>query len=125
MFQVEDAEAEQPRADAFEISPSGPLFGYRMSQPSGEPGEIEARVLAAESLSPNAFRAEKLRLKGARRALRFQPGDPNIRLGADERGAYLELRFTLPRGCYATSLLRELFAETPAAGEDGGTEDPI
>src|SRR5688572_30736973 len=36
-FLVEGAEQERPRAEAFEISPSGPLFGYRMSLPAGEP----------------------------------------------------------------------------------------
>lgn len=121
VFTVEDPEVEQPRATAFEISPSGPLFGYRMTEPAGRANEIEARVLAAEELQPESFRAEKLRVKGARRSIRFQPTDASMKLGADDRGAYLELRFALPRGCYATSLLRELFVDSSpvhAAAED-------
>lgn len=115
VFKVEDAEVEQPRAGVFEISPSGPLFGYRMTEPEGLAAEIESRILADESLEPGSFRSEKLRVKGARRPLRFQPTDASIKLGADERGAYLELRFALPRGCYATSLLRELFSDASLA----------
>lgn len=124
VFLVEDVAVEQPRADAFEISPSGPLFGYRMSQPGGEPGAAEAALLAAEGLPTDAFRAGSLRIKGARRALRFRPMDAQIALGADERGAYLDLQFGLPRGCYATSLLRELFDDSAdAAGWSIGEEE--
>ncbi len=113
VFHVEDATVEQARSDRFEISPSGPLFGYRMTEPGGYPGELEAQVLAAEKLSPKSFRSGPLRVKGARRPLRFHPADAEIRLGAPAQGVYLELAFALPRGCYATSLLRELFAGPP------------
>lgn len=115
VFHVDDAAMEQPRADRLEISPTGPLFGYRMSQPTGRPGELESALFVREGLSSDAFRAGPLRVKGARRPLRFGPAEAQISLGADERGSYLALRFMLPRGCYATTLLRELFA-TPAAG---------
>lgn len=109
VFQVGRAALEQPRADRFEISPTGPLFGYRMTEPTGEPGRLEADLLADEGLSPGAFRSGSLRVKGSRRPLRFQISAVQFSLGADNRGAYLELRFALPRGCYATALLRELF----------------
>lgn len=125
VFRVEGAEREQPRAAAFEISPTGPIFGYRMTEASGAPGEMEARLLESERLTPEAFRSKHLRVKGARRALRFRPEDASLRLGADGRGAYLELRVVLPSGCYATCLLRELFAEQEARdeSEDGEAAD--
>src|SRR5574338_940142 len=44
-FQVEDAEQEQPRADRFEISPTGILFGSRVSWANGEPGRVEEAVI--------------------------------------------------------------------------------
>lgn len=113
VFSVLDAAVEQPRADALEISPSGPLFGYRMSRPSGLPGRREAELLESEGLTPESFAAAELRVKGARRPLRFPVGSAAIQLGADDRGEYLALSFSLPRGCYATSLLRELFAAPP------------
>ncbi len=116
VFPVEDAAAEQARADAFEISPTGPLFGYRMTEPAGDPGAMERALLGGEALSPESFRAGKLRVKGARRPLRFQPADASVQLGADADGPYLELRFTLPRGCYATALIRELFADVYTTG---------
>jgi len=122
VFKVVDPAAEQPRADAFEISPSGPLFGYRMTWPEGQPGAWEQQVLAEEGLAPEDFRTNALRIKGMRRALRFRASDAQVRLGADPRGAYLEFRFTLPRGCYATVLLRELIEEQAPVGTDGDDE---
>lgn len=118
VFEVENPELEQPRADAFEISPTGPLFGYRMTRPSELPGELETQLLASEGLTYDALRQPNLRIKGARRPLRFQPTQCSISLGADAGSAYLDLRFTLPRGCYATTLLRELFVN-PAEGTRG------
>lgn len=120
VFSIDAPGAEQARADAFEISPSGPLFGYRMSDPTGPAGELEAGVLAREGLAKEAFRAGPLRVKGARRPLRFQPAGGQAGLGADARGPYLELVFSLPRGCYATTLLRELFAEQLDSGANAG-----
>jgi tRNA pseudouridine13 synthase len=112
VFCVEDLEREQARADALEISPSGPLFGYRMTQPQGKPGEMEAELLRSQELSSDSFRTDHLRLKGTRRPLRFPIHDAAVALEEDSRGAYLALRFTLPRGCYATTVLRELFVES-------------
>jgi tRNA pseudouridine13 synthase len=123
VFTVRDVAVEQPRADAFEISPTGPLFGYRMTWPEGEPREIEAEILQREQLPEDAFKAGALRVKGTRRPLRVRPTDANMRLGADGRGAYLELRFGLPRGCYATSLLRELFRESRSLQTSAPEED--
>lgn len=111
VFRVEDLEREQGRADALEISPSGPLFGYRMTQPAGKPGEVEAELLRNQELTLETFHNEHLRVKGARRPLRFPMRDAQVALEEDARGAYLALRFTLPRGCYATTVLRELFVD--------------
>ena len=111
VFEVLDAGVEQPRADALEISPSGPLYGSRMTEPTGEPGAREAQLLQEYELTPRSLAQGPLRVRGARRGLRFQPKDARIELGADERGTYLELHFVLPKGCYATALLREFFEE--------------
>lgn len=109
VFKVEDAAAEQPRADKFEISPTGPIFGYRMTQAAGRPGETEARILAATGLSCDSFgQLGPLSSPGGRRPLRFPIHDPGAEAGNDERGSFIELRFALPSGCYATSLLREI-----------------
>src|SRR5688572_2836272 len=87
VFAVENAETEQPRADAFEISASGPLIGYRMSLPQGEPLRIEQDVMNEYELTPENFRVEgRLRVKGARRPLRVKPTDTDLAGGVDEHG---------------------------------------
>ena len=109
VFRVEDVAREQPRCDAFEISPTGPLFGQRMTEPSGEAGEMERVLLAGEGLSPADWRAEGRRaIRGGRRPLRFCPHDASVTAGGDDAGEYLELRFFLESGCYATTVLREI-----------------
>lgn len=124
VFRVEDAATEQPRCDAFEISPTGPLFGYRTTMPTGEPGEVEQKLLDAEGLTPERFKAiEAFRVKGGRRALRFRPHDWSVKPGMDGDGAYLEFRFTLPKGCYATALLREVLKSDAKIGEQETEED--
>jgi tRNA pseudouridine13 synthase len=106
---VEDAAVEQPRADRLEISPSGPLFGSRTTMAQGRAGEMETAVLASQAVTPEHFRNVKgQKVRGARRPLRFPLSDLDFASGQDEHGAYLELRFYLPAGCYATSLLREI-----------------
>ncbi len=120
VFLVESAATEQPRAAALEISPTGPVLGYRTTEPTGPAGELESRVLTAAGVSRDAFRQNWVRAKGNRRPLRFPVADARIALGADPAGEYLELRFTLPRGCYATAVMRELFR---AAGPEDRQAD--
>ena len=103
VFRVEDEAAEQERALRFEISPTGPLYGFKMMQALGGQGELEAEVLAAQDLSLEDFRVgEGIKAKGERRALRFQMTDPA--LWYDDG---VMLRFELPKGCYATTVLAE------------------
>ncbi|MHC4799901.1 MAG: tRNA pseudouridine(13) synthase TruD [Planctomycetota bacterium] len=109
VFKVEDSEKEQPRCDAFEISPTGPLFGYKMTQASGEPGNIEATVLEEEHMNPDDWRSVGInRVRGGRRPLRFQPIDSLVEADTDKSGDFIVLSFTLESGCYATTVLREI-----------------
>ncbi|MBN1555514.1 MAG: tRNA pseudouridine(13) synthase TruD [Phycisphaerae bacterium] len=109
IFPVEDPAVEQPRAAAFEISPTGPLPGYRERLAGGEPGKIEQDVIAARCLDLESLnKLGPLKVKGARRALRFPLHEPNLSAGADEQGPYLELTFTAPSGCYATIAVEEI-----------------
>jgi len=109
VFEVEDAEAEQLRADRFEISPTGPVVGYRSKLAGGEAGRIEAEVLQAHRVEPEDFHhVGSLRSKGTRRALRFALAEPELSAGDDEHGTYVQLCFTAPSGCYATVALREI-----------------
>lgn len=108
-FKVQDPATEQPRADRFEISPTGPMPGYRMSWPDGEPARIEREILAAHNFTPDDFRGNQhIRARGQRRALRVKPADLDMSAGADEHGTHITLAFTLPPGSFATTLLREI-----------------
>jgi len=103
-FLVEDAALEQPRADRLEISPTAPLFGYKVRLAQGEPGAIEREVLAGEGLDLEDFRiGGGLAPKGARRPLRVPL--EQVEAGWDDG---LLLRFALPAGAYATVLLGEV-----------------
>ena len=103
VFRVEDETVEQPRATNFEISPTGPIFGYKMMQATGRQGELESQLLAREALTLEDFRVGGgIKARGERRSLRFQMVDPA--LWYDEG---VMLRFELPKGCYATAVLAE------------------
>ncbi len=104
-FLVENTTIEQPRADAFEISPSGPIFGYKMRQPTGQMQALESELLAEEMVEPTAFRkVAGIQLPGTRRSLRMQMEVHHVKSIDDG----LQLSFTLPAGGYATVVLDEL-----------------
>lgn len=106
VFTVEDPAEEQLRANRLEISPSGPLFGQKMPSPKGRAAAIEAMVLAREGLDLDEIRrlVPRRLFEGARRPLRVPVSDLHWSL----EGANLLLEFFLPRGAYATTLLREI-----------------
>jgi tRNA pseudouridine13 synthase len=106
VFTVEDLAAEQPRAERMEISPSGPLYGYKLTMAQGVPGEMEQRVLDEEALTLEDFRLPGLRIKGARRPLRVPLDDYRVWYDGG-----LMLSFTLPPGSYATIVLDEVMKE--------------
>jgi len=109
VFSVEDAAAEQPRANAHEISPTGPIVGTRGKLAEGEPGQVERAAVVDSGLDLADFdRVGSLKLKGGRRPLRFLLGEPTLSAGADEGGSFVEACFTAPSGCYATIALREI-----------------
>jgi tRNA pseudouridine13 synthase len=109
LFLVAHPAAEQPRADAFEVSPTGPLVGRRMREPAGDVAALEAAVLREAGFDDAELDSPALRpLTGRRRPLRFPLAEVAVADGADDLGPYLELRFRLPPGCYATAVLREI-----------------
>jgi tRNA pseudouridine13 synthase len=104
-FLVEDAAAEQGRAAAFEISASGPMFGCKMKRPEGAVWELEHEILEqAEVDLPLFDMPGGLRMEGERRPLRVPAGE----LAWSASGDAVTLEFSLPKGSYATSLVREI-----------------
>jgi tRNA pseudouridine13 synthase len=118
-FHVEQPEVEQPRCDRFEISPTGPLLGGRTTKLTGPAGEIENPILDGENLNDDDFRQMKhLGARGGRRPLRFQPRDASMTSGKDDFGPYLEFRFELDSGCYATTLIAEITKDRIAVASE-------
>lgn len=109
-FRVEKAAQEQVRADNFEISPSAPLFGYKVLLATGKMGEKEIACLKNHNLNLESWKLQQgLSMSGERRPLRVPISEPIIsKLEKDT----LMLQFALPRGSYATSVLREVM-KTP------------
>ena len=108
-FFVEDSDAENIRAKHFEISASGPMYGYKSTLARGQSGIIEESLLENEGLSLNDFRlGGGLDMSGERRPLRVQLQQPLMRVDNDD----LFITFSLPKGSYATSVLREIM-KTP------------
>lgn len=105
-FLVANAAVEQPRADAFEISPSGPIFGYKMRLPTGDVLASETSLLADEGIRFEAFRkVTGIRLPGTRRPLRMLMQLHEVSTVKD---GGVRLSFTLPAGGYATVVLEDL-----------------
>lgn len=107
-FLVENVAVEQPRADAFEISPSGPIFGYKMRLPTGDVLALEASLLADEGVRFETFRkVVGIRLPGTRRPLRMAMQLHEV---SAVEAVGVRLGFTLPAGGYATVVLEELLS---------------
>jgi len=100
VFVVEDAEAENLRALSGEISATLPLYGKKVRVSEGEAGALEAATLEHFDLRWSDFTARK----GSRRPSRIFLED--VRLTPEEDG--YTLAFTLPKGAFATSVLREV-----------------
>lgn len=109
-FGVTDPAAEQPRADRLEISPTAPLFGYKVKLASGPAGILEEGLLSKEGLSLDTFRLDHgLAMEGERRPLRVPLGNH----GAQSCEGDLILSFSLPPGSFATSVLFEVMKSEP------------
>ena len=82
-----------------------PLIGFETIMAEGAQGEIERAILRAEGISPENFKIPEnpdLGSRGTRRAA-LCPVKPQITV--EENRA--ELQFVLPKGSYATVVLRE------------------
>lgn len=101
------------RLAAFDIHPSGPLWGRGELRSRAEVAEIEMQSLAdADALALRAG-LESAGLEQERRALRLCPAD----LGWQWlEGTSLQVAFSLPPGAYATVVLAELGDMNTLAG---------
>lgn len=119
-FSVEDVAKEQPRADAFEVSPTGPMLGYRMTLPAGAALAVEQTVYDRFKLTREDFKRPggHDQAKGDRRPLRVEPTETSLAGGTDDHGEHVTVAFALPAGSFATVLLRELMKSETVEADD-------
>lgn len=102
-----DPEGIQERINDFQAHATAPLYGTKVPLAGGKVGEIEHQVLEEENLKLEDFtvpKMPKLGSHGLRRAMRFKVWDAT----AEQRDEGVLLKFSIPKGCYATAVLREV-----------------
>jgi tRNA pseudouridine13 synthase len=106
LFVIEEGlvEEEQQRFDAGTTAITGPIYGPKMKSPSKEPARREETVLLEEGLSNDEFRKYSKLTSGSRRPYLIRLSVLEI----SRAKAGLCFEFFLPKGTYATCLLREL-----------------
>jgi tRNA pseudouridine13 synthase len=102
LFEVEDAPAERPRFERDEITYTGPIYGSRMWWAAGEPGDLEHEILEQAGVTEELL--DRAHLNGSRRRARLLLDDLTVEPHPDG----LLLTFSLPKGSYATTVLREV-----------------
>ena len=95
-----DTEIQQ-RLQAFDIDPTGPLWGTGVLRSIGEVAELENGAAVATGFTHGLEAAD---LRQERRSLRLRPSGFSAAWADDS----LTLEFSLPSGCFATSVVREL-----------------
>jgi tRNA pseudouridine13 synthase len=121
IFVCTDVQADRERADRGEVCPTGPIIGAKMRWPDGEVKALEERLAVpfldgvdlerARSLGEGTRRALRLRVTGCSVAQVMNskdvPGDDEV--DNREQPASLRVRFVLPKGAYATTVLANAF----------------
>ncbi len=119
LFVAEDLPREQQRFDARETVTAGPIFGRKTFPARGAAAEREVAILTAAGLTRESFGAFGKLMQGTRRHNLVYPGDLNHTIEPDG----VRLSFSLPAGCYATILLREVMKTGLADEDDPGERD--
>ena len=98
------------RIENFEVHPTSPLYGTKVPLAGGVVGQLEQKILDEEKIKLEDFecpKTPKLGSHGLRRALRFKIW--NVSAEKTSEGVITE--FSIPKGCYATAVLREILKE--------------
>lgn len=94
-----------------ELAVTGSIFGCKGKLAKGKMGEIEEAVLEKEKIELKVFKLRSLGTYpelGGRRELSLKPQDFSFSR-YDKRS--VEFKFFIPRGCYATSVMREIMKD--------------
>lgn len=100
------------RLGRLEVSPTGPMWSADMMRAAGatDAAEVEALGRMGVTVPDLAAFGERRpnRMAGARRPMRVKLEYPDVEGGLDEHGSYVRVAFDLPRGAFATEVLREI-----------------
>lgn len=105
-----DTNVIEDRIKFFEVHPTAPLYGTKVPLAGGEVGDIEREILIEEGIKLEDFecpKTPKLGSHGLRRAVRFKIWD----ISAVQTPEGVLTEFSIPKGCYATAVLREIMKE--------------
>ena len=144
IFVCTDVQADRERAERGEVCPTGPIIGAKMRWPDAEARALEERLVGPYVEGIDLDRAKSLG-EGTRRALRLRvtelsvtsnptlPGGSTLEQvmdsasvpGLDEKdnrehASSLLVRFVLPKGAYATTVLSNALSVVDASREGVG-----
>jgi tRNA pseudouridine13 synthase len=123
LFVVQDMNDAEDRLASWQISPTGPIFGAEMRWAEDEALQHERTLWQAEGLSDEQLNQWRRLMPGTRRVARVRLIEPTLDAFSDAYGPGIALAFSLPKGAYATVILRELLKSDLA--QPGETEpDP-
>lgn len=100
VFEAPLDEDLQQRFAALAVTPTGPIYGYKVKH-----RQDELDFLAQFQLEPESFRPWGKAMKGARRPLWVKPED----LSVTQTDENTQIKLTLPSGAYATMFLINAF----------------
>jgi tRNA pseudouridine13 synthase len=113
-FPVDEIDATlRERCERLDIHPTGPMWGRGAPQTRGRVLELENRVSAGVSPAPELL--QEAGMEQERRALRLVVRD----LEWNREPSAVLIRFSLARGSFATTVLREIFDTGGGAAEVG------
>jgi tRNA pseudouridine13 synthase len=101
IFVVEDEKKGQVRSDSREISFTAPIYGRKMRWAENDSESLEKQILEKNSISDKLLSSMP---HGTRRMGRLIINDLEIK--REKEG--ILVAFTLPKGAYATTVLREI-----------------
>jgi len=105
LFTADDADDARERAERFEISATGPMFGADMRWHNHAALLQEQALLERSGLASERLKELRNVAPGTRRVGRIRPQEVRVELESSDR---LLLDMTLPKGAYATIVPREL-----------------
>jgi tRNA pseudouridine13 synthase len=129
LFVCTDVQLDRERAERGEVSPTGPIVGDKMKEPERDALALEERIVGPRTSGIDLRRARALG-EGTRRPLRIRLTELSHRVVAssvdepsarpqiaapEAAGGVIEVRFVLPKGAYATTVLENALTLTDAS----------